>query len=35
MVAAEWSRRHGITERALPRDLTAEQWAELFVVPHR
>ncbi|WP_158842584.1 23S ribosomal RNA methyltransferase Erm [Saccharothrix deserti] len=25
-----WARRHGITDRTLPRDLTAEQWAQLF-----
>lgn len=27
---ASWARRHGITDRTLPRDLTAERWAELF-----
>jgi 23S rRNA (adenine-N6)-dimethyltransferase len=27
-----WARRHGLTDRALPRDLTAAQWAELFDV---
>ncbi|MFD7654334.1 23S ribosomal RNA methyltransferase Erm [Actinosynnema sp. NPDC059797] len=25
-----WARRHGVTDRALPRDLGAAQWAELF-----
>ncbi|MEU4738904.1 23S ribosomal RNA methyltransferase Erm [Actinosynnema sp. NPDC023658] len=27
-----WARRHGITDRTLPRDLTARQWAELFAL---
>ncbi|MFD1151959.1 23S ribosomal RNA methyltransferase Erm [Saccharothrix hoggarensis] len=27
---ADWARRHGVTDRTLPRDLTAAQWAELF-----
>ncbi|MCE6994265.1 23S ribosomal RNA methyltransferase Erm [Saccharothrix sp. S26] len=29
---AAWARRHGVTDRTLPRDLTAEQWAELFAL---
>lgn len=28
--AARWTRRHGIAPSALPRSLTAEQWADLF-----
>ncbi|WP_367132745.1 23S ribosomal RNA methyltransferase Erm [Saccharothrix sp. HUAS TT1] len=27
-----WLRRHGVTDRTLPRDLTAAQWAELFAL---
>ncbi len=27
-----WARRHHVTDRTLPRDLTAEQWAELFAL---
>ncbi|MFJ6669912.1 23S ribosomal RNA methyltransferase Erm [Actinosynnema sp. NPDC091369] len=29
---ADWARRHRLTDRTLPRDLTAGQWAELFAL---
>ncbi len=30
--ANSWCRRHGLTGRALPRDLNAHQWAELYAL---